>query len=97
MGVDYSIAHAAILCAQLPSDSRLCRAYDPDAALTLRDYYLREVEHDLRVIAWQRTKDARNGANYPERLPLPSENSERRRTDAIANREYVDAVLASRG
>lgn len=97
MGTAYSYSHAAVLCVQLPADSRVNRAINPDAAYTLTDLLLRQIERDLRVIAWQKTKDAQHGRNYPEPLPLPSEDKEHARKQAIEDRAYVDSVLGLGG
>lgn len=95
MGTAYSYSHAAFLCAELPSDSRIARAYNPDAAYTLTDLLLRDIEHDLRILAWQRTEDAKHRRNFPEPLPLPSTLSgdDMTRKKALANKTYVDSIL----
>lgn len=97
MGTAYSYLHAAFLCAELPTDSRVNRAYNPDAAYTLTDLLLRNIEHDLRVIAWQRTEDAKHQRNFPEPLPLPSESQEHIQEQALKDRAYVDSILGMRG
>lgn len=49
------------------------RASNPDH-VPLDVQMLREVEHSIRVLAWQQTKDATldSPKNYPERIPLTS-------------------------
>jgi hypothetical protein len=57
-----------------PPDSAFGRACDPDWWITGEVQLLREIDHDLRVLAWQRTSDAQlrpeSQREYPERLPL---------------------------
>lgn len=95
MGTAFSYSHAAFLCAELPSDSRIARAYNPDAAYTLTDLLLRDIEHDLRILAWQRTEDAKHRRNFPEPLPLPSTlgGEDAARKKALENKRYVDSIL----
>ena len=95
MGTAYSYSHAAFLLVELPSDSRIARAYNPDAAYTLTDLLLRDIEHDLRILAWQRTEDAKHRRNFPEPLPLPSAlgGEDAARKKALENKKYVDSIL----
>lgn len=95
MGVDYTYSHAAFLLVELPSDSRIARAYNIDAAYTLTDLLLRDIEHDLRILAWQRTEDAKHRRNFPEPLPLPSTlgGEDAARKKALENKRYVDSIL----
>lgn len=66
MGNGYSYAHAAVLVAQLPIGSRLLSKMDPRASWTQSEYLLSLIEYDLRVLAWQRTRDAERGQNKPK-------------------------------
>lgn len=93
MGTAYSYSHAAILCVQLPRESRVRRVYDPDAAYSVTDYYLRQIEYGIRVLAWQQTEDGHKGRNQPKPVPLPSDDSTLAQKAALANRAYVDSVL----
>ena len=93
MGRAYTYSHAAFLCVELPSDSRLNRAHNPDAAYTLTDLLLRDIERDLRILAWQKTEDAKHRRNFPEPLPMPSQSPELAKQKALQDRDYVDSVL----
>lgn len=97
MGVDYTYSHAAVLCVQLPNDSRVKRKLNPDAAYGVKELILREIEYDLRVLIWMRTQDAQKGRNQPQRLPMPSDSIEVSREVVDAERAYVDSVLSKRG
>lgn len=94
MGVDYSHAHAACLCAQLPPGSRVWR--DTVAEWDERMYMLASMEHTLRVLAWQRTEDAAKRRNYPKPIQTPAGREQLRQQveRTRANRAMVDAVLA---
>ena len=86
---------AAVLCAQLPQDSRVFRVLDPDSVMTYKVQAVRSMEHSLRVLVWQNTKDGIKGRNEPEPMPLPSEIASDSSTDdeAVAMRSMVDRVL----
>lgn len=77
MGENYTISHAACLCAQLPVESRTVKAYmtpeQADAALwTLPVRVAIAQLNELRVIRWLSTQDAVEGKNYPDQI-LPPE------------------------
>ena len=93
MGVDYSHAHAACLCAQLPAGARVWRG--TAAEWTAEQYLLAKMEHTLRVIAWQSTEDAQKRRNYPKPIDTPAAREEwQRKFDATnANRAFVEDVL----
>lgn len=96
MGVDYTHAHAACCAAQLPAGARVWRG--TAAEWGTAEYMLASMEHMLRVIAWQRTEDAEKRRNYPEPMPTPADRELARRRDehAIANRAWIDGILASK-
>jgi hypothetical protein len=76
-----------------PPDSAYARASNPAWPVTLDVQLLREVEHGLRVLAWQRTKDAERGdqaKHYPERIPLTEQ--ERREAAARKGVTEYDAI-----
>lgn len=56
----------------MPPGSATERAADPDWQITPEVLLLREVEHAVRVVAWQKTKDASLSTprQYPERVPV---------------------------
>lgn len=66
MGNGYTYQHAAVLVSQLPIGSRVLSKMDPRASWTQSDYLLSLIEYDLRVLAWQKTKDAEHGRNKPK-------------------------------
>jgi hypothetical protein len=96
MGVDYSIAHAACLAAQLPPGARIWRG-TPDE-WDANTYLLVRIEHALRVIAWQSTEDAQKRRNYPKPIDTPASRAqlEQKVARSRANRAMVDAVLAGK-
>lgn len=51
--------------AHLPRESATVRATQPNAGHTDELELLRQIEHDLRVLAWQKTKDGQDGRNLP--------------------------------
>lgn len=53
--------------AHLPPESATAR-HGAEHGLTLADQVLLRVEHGVRVLAWQQSKDGSKGANYPEPL-----------------------------
>lgn len=59
------------MAAGLPPDSAVRRAVDPHWQRTPDIDLLREIEHGLRVLAWQQTKPASKGIGYPEPMRLP--------------------------
>lgn len=84
---------AAVLCAQLPQDSRIFRALDPDNAYGYTQYLLRSIEYSARVLTWQQTEDGVKGRNQPEPSLLPSEIGTIHLDDWTARKAYVDRVL----
>lgn len=61
----------AAWAAYLPPESATARSMDAHWQRTPEVDLLREVEHGVRVLAWQQTKDGSKGRNAPERLALP--------------------------
>ena len=94
MGVDYSHAHAACLCAQLPAGARVWRG--TAAEWDTQMYLLTKIEHTLRVLAWQQTEDAQKRRNYPRPIDTPAtrEEFERKYAASQRNRAWVDEVLS---
>ena len=93
MGVDYSHAHAAILLSQLPADSRLLRAEDVDFEWSQETYFLAQIEYDLRILIWQKSKDGQRGRNKPQPPTLPREERSKRRRTENFDKSLVDRVL----
>lgn len=61
----------ASLATQLPQDSALHRALNPHWWRTTEIDFLRSIEHGVRVLAWQQTKDGHRGYDPPAPLSLP--------------------------
>ena len=73
MGCDYSVAHAAACAANMPRDSACVRAVSPVAAWSDETYLLAQIEYDLRVLAWQNSKDGAKNRNKPKRMQTPAD------------------------
>lgn len=56
----------------LPPDSAVARATNPEWQLTADSFLLRDIEHALRVLAWQQTADAtsKRPKHFPQPIPL---------------------------
>lgn len=88
----------ALLWAALPRESRTARRCDPSLAWGDAEYLMHSMEYSLRVIAWQRTKDAEKRRNFPEPWKTPGEAADavRRRDRALASRQEIDEILGMR-
>lgn len=76
----------------LPEESATARARR-DQAASLDIQFLRSIEHDLRILAWQQTKDGSKGSNPPHPVGLrgdPKSGGVRR--DSL----QIDVMLAER-
>jgi hypothetical protein len=59
-----------------PPDAAISRARNPDWQVDLPLVVLREIEHGIRVLAWQKTEDAnpkKTPKNYPVRVPITAD------------------------
>lgn len=97
MGVSFTCAHAATLVSQLPPQSRLMVARDGTREWGDDTYLLSHIEHDLRVLAWQRTEDAQKRRNYPEHIETPHDREVRKREDASSTPEFMAYVADAVG
>lgn len=79
MGNAYSVAHAAILAAQLPEGARSLGVIDPVLSWTTDRYLLASIEYSLRALLWTKTKDAEKGRNKPKMVPTPSQRERLRK------------------
>lgn len=75
----------AAYAAALPPDSATVRAADPDAWISPQIQMLRELDHDLRVLAWMQTVDGQKGRNYPARRALTVAEKAAERDEAARN------------
>ena len=71
MGIEYSIAHAADLAANLPPQSRCMCALEPALEWDRKDYLLAEAVNMLRLFVWMQTKDGHKGRNRPKMVEPP--------------------------
>lgn len=98
MGEDYSLPHAACLCAQLPTESRTVKALlGPERAemllWTLPVRVAVEQLNALNVIRWLHTQDAVEGVNYPDPiLPPETRDAEPAKPDAAGYKAALAAI-----
>lgn len=92
VGGSVSWRDAAAMVAHLPSDSALMRSVGD--GWSEAEHLLASIEYSLRVLRWQRTKDAVKRRNAPEPLPSPSE---RRRSVEPADRAEMKRVADALG
>ena len=98
MGEDYTLSHAACLCAQLPTESRTVRSLvSPEQAESLLWTLPVRVAvgqlNELRVIRWLHSQDAVDGKNYPEPIvPPEARNAEPVEPDAEGYKAALAAI-----
>ena len=97
MGVEYSYAHAACLVTQLPPNARIFAAINPDLSLTYAEWLLTQIEYNLRVLAWQNSKDGQKGRNAPKLPKSPSEIAAEKERAAKVDFDLIEQVLGKRG
>jgi len=68
---DMGIVELADLVRWLPQGCALYRATGGPMAWTDQEHLLARAEFDLRVLAWQKTKDGKDGRNRPEPIEPP--------------------------
>lgn len=93
MGVDYSHLHAAVLMSQLPAGSRVSKHLNADNEWDDATYLLAAIEYDLRVLIWQKTKDAQHGRNKPKPNETPHDLSLKRKRAEGFDKQFIDSVL----
>lgn len=71
------LTEVADMVAHLPPESAVMRAASEHPDRTAEVDLLRLVEHGVRVLAWQKTRDASRGSNYPKPIRLPWDEPER--------------------
>lgn len=87
------VLRAAILCEQLPRDSRTKRALSPALAWSDESYLLSRIEYTLRVIAWMFSEDGSNGVNRPEPIDTPATIAARTSSAEATDFDYIDSIL----
>lgn len=93
---DY-VARIALYVAQLPDNCRWKRAEYPELLWQHHDYILENIEYDLRVLAWQNSKDGQKGRNRPKLPITPRERYEQQKKIAGTDLEYIDKKLGRSG
>ena len=93
MGRAYSVAHAAILAAQLPEVARSLGVIDPALSWSTDRYLMASIEHSLRLLVWSKTEDARKGRNSPKMVPTPSQREALRKKVAKTDIERIRNAL----
>lgn len=85
------LARHALLWSALPRESRCARRLAPSGEWGQAEYLLWQVEYDLRVLAWQNTRDGKRGRNRPRPLQTPGERAEntRRAAAALSQRDEI--------
>lgn len=80
-----------ILVNQLPKNSRVMIAENPQLEWTISDYFLRSIEYQERVSTWQNTKDGqkKNPKNAPQPILADWERPEKKvhKQNYITNEE----------
>lgn len=77
---------AANLAVNLPPGSMLWRAIGGPLAWTDEMHMLSRQEHALRVLAWQKTKSAETGRDFPEPIEPPESSVQKRADEAKLDR-----------
>lgn len=91
MGADYSVAHAAVLCVQLPSESRVARAQSD--GWSEQERLLAAIGRGVDTIWWQKTKDGqKRGAVSPDRYPSPHKRLEIERKTRAYSRDEINEI-----
>lgn len=95
MGHDYSVAHAAVLAAQLPPHSRVAIKLNPDAAWSDERMLLEMIDYHVRYFMWMFSTDGAKNMRAPELPTTPSrlKELEEQREETKRNREKVDRIL----
>lgn len=93
MGVDYSYSHAAILVGQLPRSSRVISAICPDAEWDQATWFLSSIEHGIRVLIWQNTRDGSRGVNAPQPVKAPSDRKREASRMKDFDKDFVMRIL----
>lgn len=93
MGEDFSHSHAASLMLQLPSSSRVSRKLNPDNEWDDATYLLSAIEYDLRILIWQKTKDAQRNRNRPKPNATPHDLAEKRKRAEGFDKGFIDNIL----
>lgn len=88
-----TVLRAAILCEQLPRDSRSKRAISPALSWSDESYLLARCEYMLRVIAWMFSEDGSKGNNRPEPIATPADIAANTHKVESTDFDFVDSIL----
>ena len=97
MGADYTHSHAAALLTQLPRTSRMAAAIEPDCSWSDEMHMLASIDYSLRILVWQRSKDAQHNRNRPKPPMTPSQMARERDRAKGFDKALVDRVLGIGG
>lgn len=100
MGEAYSVRHAAVLAANLPSDSRCMREISADLEWSPEMHMLSLVEHDLRALIW--TVSVVNSSKtakppFPKRIDPPSKQRQMVERLESTDIDEINELLGIRG
>lgn len=73
---------ALVLIEQLPAAANLWQQVESDAAWTSEAHLLAAAVDQLRILAWQQTKDGQSGRRQPEPIPRPATHREQQAKSA---------------
>lgn len=85
------LERAAILCAQLPSDSRVNKAMNPSFEWSIEANLLRLIEYELHLLLWGMS-DSKTRGEAPRPIPTPSEQKAKAALVEVA--ESVELAVA---
>lgn len=88
-----NVLRAAILCEQLPRDSRTKRAISPALSWSDESYLLARCDYILRVIAWMFSADGSKGVNKPEPIKTPADIAANTERVESTDFDFVDSIL----
>ena len=87
-----AIKWLAVLAAQLPDDSRVAIAANPENAWKTSDYLLRNIEYQIRAIAWAFAGGEKAG---PRPEPIISPGEDAAHVSAVEEAERMAANVAA--
>lgn len=93
IGIDYSVAHAATLATQLPSDSRCMRQEIPGFEWSPEMYMLSAIEHGVRVLAWIQANQGKRRSAFPKPIEPPSKRGAIQNKIKSTDTQELDRLL----
>lgn len=91
LGNSLSINHAAALCEELPSSSRVVKAINPRAAWDEEKQLLAMIEYWAHVNVWAQSKDAKYKRNKPKLIE--PKNKEKQKDIVSYSSNELDEIL----